>query len=176
MRQELVETGGDKMILAALSEGKTIGEIAQFYADKFHHDELRVNILPAQVFPWATQHIPEMIDMVEQLLADGYAYLAGGNVYYDVANFQGYGKLSRNFGGDLLEGVRVEADPLKRDPRDFTLWKAAEPGRDVQVGQPLGRRIPRLAHRMFRHGQQVPGYQVRHPHWRRGQHLPASRG
>ena len=146
MRQELVETGGDKMILAALAEGKTIGEIAQYYADSFYMDEERVNILPAQVFPWATQHIPEMLDIVERLLAAGYAYETQGNVYFDVGRFESYGKLSRNFGGDLLEGVRVETDPLKKDPRDFTLWKAAEPGRDVKWASPLGGRVPRVAH------------------------------
>ena len=142
MRQELVETGGDKMILAALSEGKTIGEIAQYYADSFFKDEERVNILPAQVFPWATEHIPEMIEIVEKLLTEGYAYQAEGNIYFDVPKSADYGKLSRNFGGDLLEAVRVEADPLKRDPRDFTLWKAAEPGRDVKWGSPWGEGFP----------------------------------
>ena len=142
MRQELVETGGDKMILAALSEGKTIGEIAQYYADRFLKDEERVNILPAQVFPWATEHIPEMIEIVEKLLTEGYAYQAEGNIYFDVPKSADYGKLSRNFGGDLLEAVRVEADPLKRDPRDFTLWKAAEPGRDVKWASPWGEGFP----------------------------------
>ena len=142
MRQELVETGGDKMILAALSEGKTIGEIAQYYADSFLKDEGRVNILPAQVFPWATEHIPEMIEIVEKLLTEGYAYQAEGNIYFDVPRSADYGKLSRNFGGDLLEAVRVEADPLKRDPRDFTLWKAAEPGRDVKWASPWGEGFP----------------------------------
>ena len=142
MRQELVETGGDKMILAALSEGKTIGEIAQYYADSFLKDEERVNILPAHLFPWATDHIPEMIEIVEKLLAEGYAYQAEGNIYFDVPKFADYGKLSRNFGGDLLEAVRVEADPLKRDPRDFTLWKAAEPGRDVKWASPWGEGFP----------------------------------
>ena len=142
MRQELVETGGDKMILAALAEGKTIGEIAQFYADSFHQDEERVNIQPAHVFPWATQHIPEMLDIVGRLLEAGYAYETHGNVYFDVRQFENYGKLSRNFGGDLLEGVRVEADPLKKDPRDFTLWKAAEPGRDVKWESPWGDGFP----------------------------------
>ena len=142
MRQELVEAGGDKMILAALAEGKTIQEIARFYADSFHRDEARVNILPAHVYPWATQHIPEMVDLVERLLANGYAYAAGGNVYYDVPQFPKYGGLSRNFGGNLLEGVRAEADPLKRDPRDFTLWKAAEPGRDVKWASPWGDGFP----------------------------------
>ena len=142
MRQELVEAGGDKMIMAALAEGKTIQEIAQFYADSFHQDEARVNIRPAHVYPWATQHIPEMISLVERLMANGYAYLAGGNVYFDVPQFAKYGNLSRNFGGNLLEGVRAEADPLKRDPRDFTLWKAAEPGRDVKWDSPWGEGFP----------------------------------
>ena len=133
------------MILAALAEGKTIGEIAQYYADSFYMDEERVNILPAQVFPWATQHIPEMLDIVERLLAAGYAYETQGNVYFDVGQFESYGKLSRNFGGDLLEGVRVETDPLKKDPRDFTLWEGRRTGAGREVGQPLGRRVPRLA-------------------------------
>ena len=93
MRQELVEAGGDKMIMAALAEGKTIQEIAQFYADSFYQDEERVNILPAHVFPWATNHIPEMVSMVERLLANGYAYEAGGNVYFDVPQFAKYGGL-----------------------------------------------------------------------------------
>jgi cysteinyl-tRNA synthetase len=142
MRQELVESGGDKMILAALAEGKTTEEIAQYYAESFHQDEEWVNILQAHVFPWATHHIPEMIEIVEKLLANGYAYEAGGNVYFDVGKFPEYGKLSHNFGGDLLEGVRIEADPLKRDPRDFTLWKAAEPGRDVKWASPWGEGFP----------------------------------
>ncbi len=142
MRQELVEAGGDKMIMAALAEGKTIQEIAQFYADSFYQDEERVNILPAHVFPWATNHIPEMVSMVEQLMANGYAYETGGNVYFDVPQFSKYGGLSRNVGGNLLEGVRAEADPLKRDPRDFTLWKAAEPGRDVKWDSPWGEGFP----------------------------------
>jgi cysteinyl-tRNA synthetase len=142
MRQELVETGGDKMILAALAEGKTVQEIAQFYADSFHQDEARVNILPARVYPWATDHVSEMIAIVEKLLANGYAYRAGGNVYFNVAAFADYGKLSRNAGGDLLEAVRIEADPLKQDPRDFTLWKAAEPGRDVKWDSPWGEGFP----------------------------------
>ena len=142
MRQELVESGGDKMILAALEEGKTVQDIAQFYAERFYRDEARVNILPAHVFPWATQHVPEMLSIVEKLIDNGYAYQAGGNIYFNVAAFNDYGKLSRNTGADLLEGVRSEADPLKKDPRDFTLWKAAEPGRDVKWDSPWGEGFP----------------------------------
>ena len=142
MRQEMLETGGDKMILAALSEGKTVQDIANFYADAFHRDEARLNIQPAHVFPEATKHIPEMVEMVGVLMANGSAYEKGGNIYFDVANFQGYGKLSRNTGADLLEGVRAEADPLKKDPRDFTLWKAAEEGRDLKWDSPWGDGFP----------------------------------
>lgn len=142
MRQELLETGGDKMILAALSEGKTIGEIAQFYAQQFHEDESLLNILPATQYPWATDHIPEMLEMVKILLQNERAYLAEGNIYYDVGKFPDYGKLSRNVGGNLLEGVRMETDPLKRDPRDFTLWKKAEPGRDVYWDSEWGPGFP----------------------------------
>ena len=142
MRQELVETGGDKMILAALAEGKTVQEIAQLYAGRFHRDEARLNIMDAHVFPWASQHIPEMLSIVGTLLERGHAYERGGNIYFDVPSFPEYGKLSRNTGADLLEGVRAEADPLKRDPRDFTLWKAAEPGRDVKWDSPWGEGFP----------------------------------
>ena len=142
MRQELVETGGDKMILAALAEGKTVQEIAQLYAGRFHRDEARLNIMDAHVFPWASQHIPEMLSIVGTLLENGHAYERGGNIYFDVPSFPDYGKLSRNTGADLLEGVRAEADPLKRDPRDFTLWKAAEPGRDVKWDSPWGEGFP----------------------------------
>ncbi len=142
MRQELVESGGDKMILAALAEGKSVQDIAQFYAERFYRDEARINILPAHVFPWATQHVPEMLSMVGTLMANGHAYQAGGNIYFDVRKFNDYGKLSRNTGADLLEGVRAEADPLKQDPRDFTLWKAAEPGRDVKWDSPWGEGFP----------------------------------
>ena len=142
MRQELVETGGDKVILAAIAEGRTVQDITKYYADIIHRDEARLNIKEAHVFPWATEHITEMVSIVERLIANGYAYENGGNIYYDVAKFQDYGKLSRNTGADLLEGVRAEADPLKRDPRDFTLWKAAEPGRDLKWASPWGDGFP----------------------------------
>ena len=142
MRQELVEAGGDKMIMAALAEGKTIQEIASMYSERFHRDEARLNILEAHEFPWASHHIPEMLTMVETLVKNGHAYEKGGNLYFDVPSFQDYGKLSRNTGADLLEGVRSEADPLKRDPRDFTLWKAAEEGRDVKWDSPWGPGFP----------------------------------
>ncbi|MCH2505123.1 MAG: class I tRNA ligase family protein, partial [Dehalococcoidia bacterium] len=84
MRQELVETGGDKVILAAIAEGRTVQDITKYYADIFHRDEARLNIKDAHVFPWATEHITEMVYIVEKLISNGYAYERNGNVYYDV--------------------------------------------------------------------------------------------
>ncbi len=142
MRQEMLETGGDKVILAALAEGKTPREIAQFYAQTFHRDEEKVNILPAHHFPWATEHVQEMIAIIERLFEQGYAYEAGDNIYFDVGKFADYGKLSGNVQEGLLEGVRAEVDPLKKDPRDFTLWKTAEPGREMKWDSPWGEGFP----------------------------------
>ena len=142
MRQEQLERGGDKVILAAIAEGKTPREIADFYTEAFHADEAKMNILPADEFPRATDHVPEMLDVIGRLMENGYAYEAGGNIYFDVARYGPYGQLSGNLGQELMEGVRVEADPLKRDPRDFTLWKAAEAGRDVKWDSPWGEGFP----------------------------------
>ena len=143
MRQEMLERGEDKIIAAALEEGKTPAEIAQFYTDRFLADERKLKIQPAHEFPKATDHIEEMIEIVERLVEDGYAYEADGNVYFSVSEFPQYGQLSGNIHeAELLEAVRVEADPLKRDPRDFTLWKAAEPGRMVKWPSPWGEGFP----------------------------------
>ena len=142
MRQEALETGGDKIILAAIAEGKTPQEIAEFYTDSFLEDELRLNILPAHHFPRATDHISEMVEVIKRLFANGHAYASAGNVYFDVANFSDYGKLSGNPEQGLMEGVRSEVDPDKRDPRDFTLWKKAEEGRDMKWDSPWGEGFP----------------------------------
>ena len=142
MRQEMLEQGEDKVIASALAEGKTPQEIAQFYTEAFHLDESKLGILPASHFPKATDHIQEMIQVTQRLEERGYAYAVQGNVYFAVSQFSDYGKLSGNIQGDLLEGVRVEVDPLKRDPRDFTLWKAAEPGRVLKWASPWGDGFP----------------------------------
>ncbi len=143
MRQEVLEQGEDKVIAAAIAEGKTPAEIAQFYTDRFLEDERKVNIIPAGHFPKATGHIEEMLEIVERLVERDYAYEVEGNVYFDVAGFADYGKLSGNIQvAELLEAVRVEADPLKRDPRDFTLWKQAEHGRELKWPSIWGEGFP----------------------------------
>ncbi|HKZ50563.1 MAG TPA: cysteine--tRNA ligase, partial [Dehalococcoidia bacterium] len=142
MRQEMLERGEDKIIAAALAEGKTPQEIAGFYAEAFFRDEAKLNILPATVHPRASEHVAEMVDLIEKLVMQGVAYEAGGNIYFDVGRFATYGRLSGNLLRDLMEGARVEVDPLKRSPQDFTLWKAAEPGRTLKWPSPWGEGFP----------------------------------
>jgi cysteinyl-tRNA synthetase len=142
MRQDAVERGEDKVIAAALAEGKTPKEIAEFYEARFHEDERRLGILPAAHFPRATDHVPEMISIVEALIARGLAYEVAGAVYFAVKRFAGYGKLSGNVGEALRQGVRAEVAPGKRDPADFALWKKAEPGRALSWDSPWGPGFP----------------------------------
>jgi cysteinyl-tRNA synthetase len=130
LRDEGFDRGSDPMLVAAGLEHKTPAEIADAYEAAFHADEARVNILPAHVFPRATEHIPEMLALAEGLEDAGYAYATPeGNVYYEVGRFEGYGQLSGNTLADLRAGHRGDVEPDKHDPADFALWKTAGPGR-----------------------------------------------
>jgi cysteinyl-tRNA synthetase len=130
LRDERFDRGEDRMLVSAGLESKTPAEIAAAYEAAFHADEALVNILPAHAFPRATEHIPEMIALAERLEDEGYAYAtAERNVYYAVARFAGYGRLSGNSLDELRAGHRGDVEPDKRDPADFALWKAAGPGR-----------------------------------------------
>lgn len=142
MRQEMLDRGEDKMLAQARKEGKTSLEIAQFYTNAFHQDEGKLNILPAHIFPRATQHIPEMIAIIQGLLAKGIAYEVNGYVYYDIKRFPDYGKLSGNQLEDMLAGVREGIDTDRHNPEDFPLWKPAEPGREMAWDSPWGRGFP----------------------------------
>jgi cysteinyl-tRNA synthetase len=120
----------DPMLVQAGLENRSPAEIAKAYEAAFHADEAAVNILPAHVFPRATEHIPEMVNLAEALEDAGHAYATlEGNVYYDVSSFPGYGRLSGNSLADLRAGHRGDVEPDKRDPADFALWKAAGEGR-----------------------------------------------
>ena len=142
MREGQLAQEEDRIIAAARAEGKPAAEIASFYTDAFLADEAKLNILPAGDFPKATEHVPAMVEMVKALVDSSSAYEAGGNVYFSVGSFPGYGKLSHQQSEDLQEGDRAEPDPLKRDPRDFALWKAAEPGRALKWESPWGDGFP----------------------------------
>ena len=143
MRQEVLEQGEDKVIAAAIAEGKTPAQIAQFYTQRFLDDESAINILPADEFPKATEHVNEMIEIIGSLLQSSLAYEVDGNIYYDINSFPTYGNLSGNIHeSELQEAVRIESDPLKKDPRDFTLWKKAEEGRTLKWASPWGDGFP----------------------------------
>ena len=120
---EDADRGEDKMEAAAAREGKTPWEIAAFYTDAFFKDVEAIGLKPADVYPKATDHVPEMIGLIEKLLANGKAYVTEqGDVYYDVGSFKDYGKLSGNTVEELVAGARVEGAPDKRHPADFALW------------------------------------------------------
>ena len=133
MRDDQFDRGEDRMLVSAGLEHKTTAEIADAYEAAFHADEALVNILPAHVFPRATEHIPEMLALAEALEDAGHAYVSpAGNVYYSVSSYAGYGQLSGNSLDDLRAGHRGEVEADKRDPADFALWKAAGAGRALK--------------------------------------------
>ncbi|MBQ2254587.1 MAG: cysteine--tRNA ligase, partial [Clostridia bacterium] len=118
------DTGEDKMLKGAKRENKSVMDIARFYTDAFFEDCKKLNIRRPDVVEPATGCIPEFIRMVEKLLADGYAYLAGGNVYFDTSKCKEYYIFNRHNEEDLEVGVRdgVEADGNKKNKGDFVLW------------------------------------------------------
>jgi len=107
MRTDMLERGEDKVIAAARAAGRTAEEIAEHYTRSFHEAEAAVNILPADVFCKATEHIPQMLALIERLESNGMTYAVAGNVYFSVSRFRDYGKLSGNTGSALEEAVRV---------------------------------------------------------------------
>ncbi|HVP04364.1 MAG TPA: cysteine--tRNA ligase [Dehalococcoidia bacterium] len=142
MREDVLDRGEDKVIAAARAAGMTPQAIADHYTERFLHDEQRLGILPATRFPRATECVDEMIAIIERLVGSGHAYEVNGNVYFAVATFPGYGKLSRQQADGLEESGRAAPDPLKRDQRDFALWKAAEPRRTLKWFSPWGYGFP----------------------------------
>ena len=125
LTDDTFDRGEDKMLVSARLEKRSPEEIAAFYTEAFMDDAALVNIRPAAKFPRATEYIPQMLEIIAKLIEKQHAYEVGGTVYYDIASFSDYGKLSRNSTEKLLAGARGEVDPRKRHPGDFTLWKAA---------------------------------------------------
>jgi len=117
------DTGEDKMVVAAKKEKKTPKQIAEFYTKAFFKDTERLNILKPHVVPKATEHIPEMIELIKILEKKGYAYWAGDKYFvYDISKFKDYGKLSGKKLEELQAGARLEPVPEKKNPFDFALW------------------------------------------------------
>ena len=110
-----------------------------------------LGVLPPDVEPKATEHIPQMVALIERLIAKGVAYAVDGDVYFEVRRFPAYGRLSGKNLDDSLAGARVDVDERKRDPLDFALWKAAKPG-EPSWPSPWGPGRPGLAHRVLGDG------------------------
>jgi cysteinyl-tRNA synthetase len=144
MTDDASDAGRDRMDIAVADEGLTPHEIADKYAQAFLDDIAEIGIQRAHVYPKATEHIPEMLELTECLVERGHAYEVGGTIYYDVRSFPEYGKLSGNTLDQLRAGHRqeVEVDPSKRYHADFALWKHAGPNRLMKWESPWGDGFP----------------------------------
>ena len=118
----------DRIIETARSEGRTIGELADHYINRFLEEMDALGIQRAQDYPRATETIPRIIEMVEGLISKGHAYEVDGDVYFRVHSFPTYGKLSKRSLEEMEPGARIEVDPRKENPMDFTLWKVSKEG------------------------------------------------
>lgn len=118
----------DKIINRAAEEDSTAEEVAATYTRAFHDAMREMGVAPPTYEPYATKTIGDMIAMIERLIEKEHAYESGGDVYFSVRSFPGYGKLSGRDVDDMRSGARIEVGELKRDPLDFALWKSAKPG------------------------------------------------
>ena len=118
----------DKIIKRAQDERASWELIANRYIDEFNQDATALGLLAPAIEPRATEHIPEMIEIIQRLEQNGHAYRINGDVYYSVLSFLDYGKLSRKDVDELEAGARVDIDPRKRSPLDFALWKSSKSG------------------------------------------------
>lgn len=118
----------DKIINRSKQSGKGPLQLAEEFSRIYLEDLAELGVLPADKYPKVSEHIPEIIEMVRVLVDKGYAYVLNGDVYFEVAKFKDYGKLSGRNLEEMQAGARVEVNESKKDPMDFALWKAAKPG------------------------------------------------
>ncbi len=118
----------DKIIQRAQRERRPVAEITGQYIRSYEIDMARLGVRPPTVAPRATDHIPEMIRLIQALISKGAAYTMEGDVYFEVERFPPYGRLSGQKRGEIIAGARVEVDARKRSPSDFALWKTASEG------------------------------------------------
>ena len=119
----------DKIFNRANENGEPYQELTARFIDAMHEDERALSVLPPNGEPRATEHIDNILKMVQTLIDKGYAYAASnGDVYYRIEKFEEYGKLSKRNLDELRAGARVEVDEFKKSPFDFVLWKAAKEG------------------------------------------------
>ena len=138
------DEGEDKMLLAAKREGKKSEELADYYTKVFFEHCSWLNIIRPDIVCKATEHVQQMIELIERIEENGLAYLSAGNVYFDVCKFQDYGKLAKLDLGNLQAGARIEVDQNKKSPLDFALWftKSKFEDQELQWDSPWGRGYP----------------------------------
>lgn len=138
------DTGEDKMEKSAKEKNKDVWEIAKYFTNIYFENRKKLNLLPPFVVCKATDHIKEMIKMVEELLKKGYAYKIDDGIYFDVKKFPKYGKLSGNTLKNIKAGSRIEINPQKRHPADFALWKFSpkDTKRQMEWTSPWGKGFP----------------------------------
>ncbi len=142
----------DKINDAAKAEGVAIGVLTARYLAAYHDDLRVLGVEPPDVEPRVTDHLPQIVALIERLIATGHAYEAEGHVLFAVPSFADYGRLSGRDRDDMIAGARVEVAPYKRDPGDFVLWKPSDAGYR-RLAEPVGPRPPGLAHRMLGDGR-----------------------
>ncbi len=128
----------DKINARAREEGVSIRDLTERTARQFHADIAALGVLPPTVEPRATEHIAEMVAIIERLIASGHAYAADGHVLFDVPSMRDYGQLSRRSLDEMVAGARVDVAPYKRGDMDFVLWKPSDadtPGWDSPWGR-----------------------------------------
>jgi cysteinyl-tRNA synthetase len=118
----------DKIIAAAAESGEPMDQLAMKMSKRFDDAFRALGVLPPDVEPKATEHIPEMLELIRRLIDRGLAYVRDGDVYFSVRTLEPYGKLSGRKPDELRSGYRIDVDESKEDPLDFALWKAAKPG------------------------------------------------
>jgi len=131
----------DKIIKRSVEEGISWKEVSEKYIASFYEDMDSLNILRPTYEPRATEHIDEMIGLVETLLKNGNAYIMDGDVYFSVESFKGYGELSKRSLDEMLAGARVDINEKKKNPLDFALWKSSKEG-EPWWDAPFGRGRP----------------------------------
>ncbi len=136
------DEGEDKIVEAAKKEKKHPMALAQYYTQSFFEDMDKLNCVRPDISPLASGHITEQIDLVKTLIEKGYAYEVNGSVYFEVAKFDGYGKLSGRNIEEMQAGARVDVSPDKKTPADFALWKKAQPNHIMQWPSPWGMGYP----------------------------------
>jgi cysteinyl-tRNA synthetase len=138
------DEGDDKMVKSAAERGKSVLEIAEMYTEAFFNDTARLNILKPTTVCKATEHIADIIALIQRIEKNGCAYFAGGNLYFDISKSPSYGELAMLRLDDLKAGARTDIDEHKRNPQDFALWftKSKFENQALVWDSPWGRGYP----------------------------------